>query len=70
MIVGFGIYFAVNASYSDGGYALTLPSGEKQMFLCEVALGTPRNILLLLAPVYLTAYVVLPGLFVSCDGGC
>jgi hypothetical protein len=47
MLVGFGIYFAVNASYSNGGYALALPNGEKQMFLCEVALGKPRNVLLL-----------------------
>jgi hypothetical protein len=38
--LGFGIYFAANASYSNSGYALDLPlTGEKQMFLCEVALG-------------------------------
>ncbi len=29
----------MNASYSDSGYALSLGGNQKQMFLCQVALG-------------------------------
>jgi hypothetical protein len=37
---GVGIYFAVNASYSNAGYVLQNPDKSKEMFLCRVAIGS------------------------------
>lgn len=37
---GIGIYFAVNSSYSNGGYVLRHPDGTKEMFVCRVAVGS------------------------------
>lgn len=36
---GCAVYLAEDATYSDAGYAHTLPSGEKQLLLVEAALG-------------------------------
>lgn len=36
---GPGVYFAVNASYSNGGYAFNPSPGVKQMFFAEVIIG-------------------------------
>ena len=38
-IYGDGTYFARDAKYSDGGYARTLPSGQKQMLVVDVLVG-------------------------------
>ena len=38
-IFGNGTYFARDASYSDSGYARTLPSGQKQMLVVDVLVG-------------------------------
>eukprot|EP01012_Entosiphon_sulcatum_P066056 TRINITY_DN95117_c0_g1_i1.p1 TRINITY_DN95117_c0_g1~~TRINITY_DN95117_c0_g1_i1.p1 ORF type:complete len:409 (+),score=77.28 TRINITY_DN95117_c0_g1_i1:22-1227(+) len=38
--VGSGIYFAVNAQYSDRGYVLQNTDKSKEMFICKVALGS------------------------------
>ena len=40
---GIGIYFAVNASYSDK-YAHSLPNGMKQMFLAKVLTGNSKEL--------------------------
>lgn len=37
---GIGIYFAVNASYSNGGYVLQNKDGSKEMFVCRVTVGS------------------------------
>lgn len=37
--VGIGIYFAVNSSYSNGGYVLRNPDNSREMFVCRVAVG-------------------------------
>ena len=37
---GIGIYFAVNASYSNCGYVLQNPDKSKEMFVCRVAIGS------------------------------
>jgi len=36
---GNGIYFAVNASYSYGGYIHKMSNGQKQLFLADVLVG-------------------------------
>jgi len=36
---GDGSYFARDAKYSDGGYAKTLPNGQKQMLVVDVLVG-------------------------------
>ena len=38
-IWGDGTYFARDAKYSDGGYANTLPNGQKQMMIVDVLIG-------------------------------
>lgn len=38
-LYGVGIYFAVNATYSDHGYVLQNPDKSKEMFLCRVTCG-------------------------------
>jgi poly [ADP-ribose] polymerase 7/11/12/13 len=38
-IYGNGTYFARDASYSDGGYARTLPTGQKQLLVVDVVTG-------------------------------
>jgi len=38
---GRGIYFAVNASYSNNGYAFKTDAQEKQLFLAKVLIGQP-----------------------------
>lgn len=37
---GIGIYFAVHASYSNGGYVLQNPDKSKEMFVCRVTVGS------------------------------
>lgn len=37
---GVGIYFAVNASYSNAGYVLQNPDKSKEMFVCRVTVGS------------------------------
>lgn len=52
---GRGTYFAVNASYSGGGYSFTAPGGQKQMMLCQVLVGDtiklPSDSSIALAPI-------------------
>ena len=36
---GRGIYFAVNASYSGGGYEFNLPDGSKLLIVARVLVG-------------------------------
>lgn len=38
-LYGIGIYFAVNAKYSDSGYVLQNPDKSKEMFICRVTCG-------------------------------
>eukprot|EP00992_Anisonema_acinus_P009270 TRINITY_DN5473_c0_g1_i1.p1 TRINITY_DN5473_c0_g1~~TRINITY_DN5473_c0_g1_i1.p1 ORF type:complete len:399 (+),score=83.62 TRINITY_DN5473_c0_g1_i1:52-1248(+) len=39
-LYGVGIYFAVNACYSDSGYVLQNPDKSKEMFICRVTTGS------------------------------
>ena len=36
---GDGSYFARDVKYSDGGYAKTLPKGQKQMLVVDLLVG-------------------------------
>lgn len=38
---GIANYFAVNSSYSNSGYAYSLPNGLRQMFVASVLIGNP-----------------------------
>ena len=38
-LYGVGIYFAVNASYSDSGYVFQNTDKSKEMFICRVTCG-------------------------------
>jgi hypothetical protein len=40
---GVGIYFAVNAQYSDNGYVLQNKDKSREMFLCRVTCGSHAN---------------------------
>lgn len=39
-LAGLGIYFALQSSYSNGGYVLQNPDKSKEMLVCRVAVGS------------------------------